>query len=322
MPNNIKVLIVGAGIIAQEYVKVSIAQNFTPVVITRGQLKAKQLHDLYPHVKVETGGLENFLYNNECPLYAIVAAPVEYLATATKLLINNGCKHVLVEKPLTLNIDEASEILRLSKDNNCEVVIAFNRRSYQSVIHAKKLIQNDGGISSIHFDFTEAIFRIDPGNYTEDVTKFWGIANSSHVIDTAFYLAGKPKWIECRQYGNSVAWHQAGSIFTGFGETEYNVPFTYHSNWGAPGRWNIEVMTPKRKLMFSPMERLKQQVENSFFIEEVETDYDLDIKFKPGFYWQVQQFFMGKGTFALSELESEMAILNRIFNYSQNTILQ
>jgi len=315
MPNNINVLIVGAGLIAQEYVKVLLAQKRTPLVITRGDIKAAQLQELYHNVKVITGGLESFLNKNECPDYAIVATAVEHLASATKLLIKNGCKHILVEKPLTFFIKESNEINDLAKEYKSNVVIAFNRRAYQSVLKAKELIDEDGGASSFHFDFTEAIFRIDPHNYDKEITKYWGIGNSSHVIDTAFYLGGKPKSMVCKQYGNEVAWHPAGSIFTGLGETEHGAPFTYHANWGAPGRWNIEIMTKKRKLMFSPMERLRQQPLNTFAIEEVPTDYNLDIDFKPGFYYEVQSFLEKKGLFEITELSSEIEYLNKIFNY-------
>ena len=192
MSNNINVLIVGAGLIAQEYVKVLIAQKRIPLVVTRGKIKAAQLKELNPQIDIITGGLDDFLTKNDCPEYAIVATAVEHLAGATKSLIKNGCKHILVEKPLSFSIDETNEINDLAEKNRSEINIAFNRRAYQSVIKAKELIDIDGGISSFHFDFTEAIFRIDPQNYGNKTPKYWGIANSSHVIDTAFYLGGRP----------------------------------------------------------------------------------------------------------------------------------
>jgi predicted dehydrogenase len=315
MPDNVKVLIVGAGIIAEEYIKVLLAQDKTPVVITRGEEKARKIKRIYPEIEVKSGGLENVIIDFDLPRYAIIATPVENLASCTKLLIKAGCENILVEKPLTYFEQEADEIKQLSKLQRANVFIAFNRRSYQSVIKAKELIHSDGGVFSFHFDFTEAIFRIDPINYDSLTTKYWGIANSSHIIDTAFYLGGKPTWIECKQYGNKVGWHPAGSIFTGMGETEDSIPFTYHANWGAPGRWNIEIMTANRKLMFSPMERLKQQYKNSFVIEEVDTDYHLDNDFKPGFYRQVSSFLNNEELFSINDLGNEISILNKIFNY-------
>lgn len=322
MSNNINILVVGAGVIAGEYVKVLIAQKANPVVITRGEEKAVHLKKLYPKIKVKTGGLDSFLNSYGCPKYAIVATAVEHLTNCTESLIKHGCKHILVEKPLTFSVNEAKEISMLSQENNSNVFIAYNRRSYISIQKAKELVEADGGVSSIHFDFSEAIFRINPNNYGDSIPRYWGIVNSSHVIDTAFYLAGKPKWIECKQYGNGVSWHPAGSIFSGIGETVNGSPFTYHANWGAPGRWNIEIMTSKRKLMFSPMERLRQQILNTFSVEEVPLDYTIDINYKPGFFVQTGNFINEntENLKKITELPHFEEILYKIFNYKETLV--
>lgn len=310
-----RVLVVGAGTIAKEYVKILLALHKIPVIISRGEEKASDLRRIYPDIEIFTGGLEDKLNNFDVPPYAIVATPVESLSRCTKLLIKAGCKNILAEKPLTFFANDAAEIKQLASIHNSNVFIAYNRRSYQSVIKAKELISEDGGILSFHFDFTEAIFRITPANYHKNTLKYWGMANSSHVIDTAFYLGGMPAWIECRQYGDRLSWHEAGSIFTGMGETDVEVPFTYHANWGAPGRWNIEIMTKKRKLILSPMEKLKQQKKNGFIVEDVEINDRLDTDFKPGFYHQVSNFLSSGDLLSIKHLEEDISIFKKIFNY-------
>ncbi|HPJ68326.1 MAG TPA: Gfo/Idh/MocA family oxidoreductase [Desulfobacteraceae bacterium] len=315
MSDNLRVLIVGAGTIAKEYIKVLLAQHKVPIVITRGEDKASDLKRIYPDIEVLTGGLENRLNNFKMPTYAIVATPIESLSLCTKLLIQAGCKNIMAEKPLTFYSDDASVIKQMACIHNSNVFIAYNRRTYQSVLKAKELIVEDGGVLSFHFDFTEAIFKITPANYDENTLKYWGMANSSHVIDTAFYIAGKPAWIECRQYGDKVSWHEAGSVFTGMGETLAGVPFTYHANWGAPGRWNIEIMTEKRKLMLSPMEKLKQQKKNGFIVEDIEINERLDTDFKPGFHQQVSNFLSSGDLLSINKLEEGISIFKKVFNY-------
>jgi predicted dehydrogenase len=315
MSDNLNVLVVGAGLIAREYVKVLLAQNIIPIVVSRGQEKANQLKEQFPNVVVKTGGLQDFLKRNECPNYSIVATARVDLASSTIALINSGCKQILVEKPLTYSITEAKEIELLAAEKECCVCVAFNRRAYQSVLKAKELIEEDGGVSSFYFNSTEALFTIIPHNHDEIDMKYLGIGNSCHPIDTAFYLGGKPKWIECKQYGNAFSLHPTGSIFLGIGETESGVPFSYNSDWGAPGKWSVEIMTKKRKLIFSPMEKLQQQELNSFLVKELPLDYQLDLDFKPGFYCQVEAFLKNKGLAKIEELIEEMAVLNKIFNY-------
>ncbi len=309
------VLIVGAGTIASEYIKVLLAQNITPLVVGRGSEKIAQLKKKYPEVSIIGGGLKEYLKHNKCPLHAIVATAVIDLAFTTKLLIQSECLYILAEKPLVYTIEEAVMLESIATQHNTNLFIAFNRRYYQSVLKAKELIVLDGGVTSFHFNFTEALFTIEPLGLDESQIKYLGIGNSCHPIDTAFQLGGLPASMESKQYGTDISWHQTGSIFTGLGETVSGVPFTYHANWRSPGRWNIEIMTRNRKLLFSPMEKLCQQNLNTFSIEDVSIDYFYDTNFKPGYYLQVQSFLKHKDLCGITEFREELKHFNKIFNY-------
>lgn len=318
MSDHLEILVVGAGPIAREYIKVIKALGHEPIVVSRGPENLKIVNELYPDVNTYSGGLSNWLLKNSFILNAVIATPTEYLEQATRELLKAGCKNILVEKPLTFDEKVAVELSELAKKNKAIVHIAFNRRNYTSVSAAQRLIKFDGGVSSFHFDFSEATFLIDPNKYDKTSTDHWGIANSSHVIDTAFFLCGMPKSINANQYGRAINWHPAGSIFTGMGETTGNIPFTYHANWGAPGRWSISIMTPKRKLLFSPMEQLHQQVYGGFAITLEELDYSKDTSFKPGFYRQVESFITSSDTMNLLNIKDyrkKILVYNKIFGY-------
>lgn len=309
--------IVGAGQIAREYIKVLLELKLTPLVIGRGLKRINEVKEIFTGIEAVSGGLTEWLKMNNPPEYCIVATPVEHLRDSVISLLEAGSKYIFVEKPLAFTLAEVEHIDLLARKNNARVHIAFNRRSYTSITAAKKLIADDGGASSIHFDFTEAVFRINPKNYQRRTTQFWGIANSAHVIDTAFYLCGFPRTISANQYGNDISWHNTGSIFTGHGVTEYDIPFTYHANWGCPGKWNIEVNTAKRRLLFSPMEELRQQKQGGFKVESLELDYSNDLKFKPGFFKQVQLWTEHDFSDLMSstEYKKELVVLYEIFGY-------
>jgi len=319
MSNHLEVLVVGAGKIAQEYVKVLIALDTKPIVVTRGVNKAELINSLFENITVITGGIESFLSNNSTlPDYAIVATPAPTLFNISRLLIESGVRNILIEKPGVFNYQHAMELSEMAKIHGSKVSIGFNRRAFQSVQRAKEIIENDGGIVSMHFDFSEAIYRQsekDLARYDEESLSYWGIANSSHVIDLAFYLLGPIKHLKTARYGDDITWHKNGSIFMGFGESLNGVPFSYHSNWNCPGRWRIEVMTSHRKLIFSPLEQLSQQTLHSFHIEDVKIDTVIDNKYKPGYCLQVKRFIEGNGIFDLHELSSSIITFNRIFGY-------
>jgi predicted dehydrogenase len=316
--SNASIAIVGAGLIGESYANVLIDIGYAPVIVGRGESNVRRILEKHPQLNCVYGGIEKWLDENPAPNIAIVSTAVEDLVGCAETLINAGCKRLLVEKPVTCLLNQARKLATMAEAKKANVYVAFNRRNYASVIAAKKLIQADGGVVSYHFDFTEAVFRIDPSAYTEDTLMNWGIGNSSHVMDTAFFLGGKPKEIECRQYNKDVDWHPAGSIFMGMGITDNNVPFTYHSNWGCPGKWNIEIMTKERKLFFSPMEQLHQQPKNSFRKELVDLDYSIDTNFKPGFYRQVEEFLGNetqKNLFPLEDLPFAISTMKEIMGY-------
>lgn len=311
------VLIVGAGAISQEYVEVCLDQGETPLVVTRGEPRAEELRSEFTSVDVISGGLAAYLDGASPPRRAILATPVDTLDNLCRQLISAGVDRILSEKPLTLSTADAADLYDFARQNGAEVRIAYNRRHYRSVAKAREIIEADGGATSFYMDFTEALFRIAPDAYADEVLHRWGIANSSHVIDTAFHLCGRPEVLEAHQAGSGISWHSNGSLFYGNGVTTQNVHFAYHANWAAPGRWRIEINTSDRKLLFSPMERLKIQPADTFAVEEVDIDYSLDEAYKPGFYQQTQAFLTNSDDhlLPLAELETELGHLEEIFGY-------
>lgn len=66
--------------------------------------------------------------------------------------------------------------------------------------------------------------------------------------------------------------------------------FSYQSNWTAPGRWAVEVLTNKHRLYLKPLESLQIQNLAPVAVDPVEIDDYLDKEFKPRIYRQVQSF--------------------------------
>jgi predicted dehydrogenase len=313
------ILIVGAGSIAREYIDVCLSLGTEPLVVTRGKDRAETLRQDIQSITVIDGGLQSYLEDHSPPNRAILATPIESLASHCQALIRNGVERILAEKPLALQPNKARDLLQTAEQHAADVYIGYNRRMYASVRRAADIIDEDGGVLSMTMDFTEAIARLDTSKYADPVLRHWGIANSSHVIDTAFYLCGDVEKIRANQEGSAVDWHSAGSVFYGSGRTVRDVPFSYHANWGAPGRWKIEINTADRKLLFAPMERLQVQQNGSFELTEADVDYTLDEEFKPGFYRQTAAFINETDQLPLSldSLPDKIDTLYTIFGYSQ-----
>lgn len=185
----------------------------------------------------------------------IVATPCADLVGAAEHLAALGFRKILIEKPVSLWASRIHELSDSLERQGIDVVCAYNRVAYPSFIETRTRAEQDGGITSCTYTFTEFVDRIGPGQYSNDELARWGIANSLHVITMAHGLIGLPgSWAGFRS--GSISWHPSGSVFVGSGATAAGVPFSYHADWGSTGRWSVEVHTPVSSYRLCPLEKL------------------------------------------------------------------
>ncbi len=310
--SSTELCLVGVGPMAMDYAKVlrALKQPFTAV--GRGE-KAVQIFEAKTGIIARSGGVQSFLSHlSTPPEQAIVAVGVEQLAPVTAALLEKGVRRILVEKPAGLTPGEIRDLAGLTDDRDAEVYVAYNRRFYGSVLEAKRLIAEDGGPTSFHFEFTEWSHLIE--KLTDEVVKReWFLANSTHVIDMAFFLGGKPKEMASFATG-SLEWHPAGARYTGAGVASSGALFSYCADWQAPGRWGVEIMTKKRRFIFKPLEKLQMQLIGSVAVSELPLPDQLDQDFKPGLYRQTEAFLKGGalGLLSISEHVSNLAIYQKM----------
>lgn len=281
--------LVGTGSMGIEYAKVLNALKIGYIVIGRGDKNAVNFENKTNH-KAYTGGVDTFITSSpEIPTHAIIAVGVELLASTTIKLSQFGVKNILLEKPGVCEPQEIEELVKITLENDSNVVLAYNRRFYSSVLKAEEIIKSDQGVKSFSFEFTEWAHIIAP--MVDGSARFnrWFLSNSTHVVDLAYFLGGKPKEL-CAFHVGGLSWHPNASIFSGAGISEKDALFSYQANWEAPGRWVVEICTQKHRLYFKPMESLQIQELGSVNLNTVIIDDHLDKDFKPGIYLQTQAF--------------------------------
>ena len=287
------ILLIGTGPMAIEYSKVLLAMNKKFIVVGRGS-KSASLFEQKTGIIPELGGLDLYLKEKKLNknTLAIIATGTEILMSIIHQLLKSGVEKILVEKPAAISIDELLDNETVLKPYNDSIFIAYNRRFYASVIEAERLIMEDGGLQSMHFEFTEWAHTIEPLQKAEGVKENWFFANSTHVVDLAFYLAGKPINMKSFSKSGKLKWHSKTN-FVGAGETNKGVLFSYISNWESAGRWGIELLTQNRRIYLKPMEDIHVQMKGSISVIKHEVDLSLDDKFKAGLYLQVEEFISG-----------------------------
>ena len=308
-----KVLLVGSGQMAYEYWRVLDALGCQVIVAGRGLNSAKLFHE-------KTGVMPLLkplreIINSEAVNFGIVATSVENLASVCIELLQLKVKNILLEKPGALYKKDLNDIQSLSNQCNANVLIAYNRRFYDSVLQAKEIIRQDGGILSAIFDFTEWSHQIVDLPIGDEVKQRWFLANSSHIVDLVWHLIGSPKELVSSVSG-SLPWHESGSIFVGSGISELDIPFSYHANWGGPGRWLCEFVTKNHKLIFKPLESLSVIKLGSVNIEKFPTGVE-DSKYKLGLFLQVKKF-LGKDLSDMCSIDDQVIqfeFFSKISNY-------
>ncbi len=298
---------------AKEYAKVLKKLNVDFDVIGRSRKNSKLFQKEF-NINVFSGGLEFFFKRKDLSPYTNVinSSSIDSLKSTTLFLLEKGVENILLEKPGVANSNEIESLFEKSnKYKKANIVLAYNRRFYASVIKAKEIIIEDGGVNSFTFEFTEWGHVIKTYDFSKSILENWFLGNSTHVVDTAFYLGGIPKEMNCFKKGG-VDWHPSGSIYTGAGITDSNALFSYHANWEGPGRWFLELLTSKHRLIFKPFETLQIQEIGSVHLKEVDVDYSLEKDFKPGLYKQTKAF-LDSDLSEFCSLKDQYFLINNIY---------
>lgn len=311
--NLTNVLLVGIGQMAIDYAKVLNELKVPFTAVGRSENKKQAFTDA-TGVEPYTGGLETYLGNNDKKYSAaIVAVDTLQLSPVTKLLLKKGVRNILLEKPGAFNFSDLKDLAKEVEKEKATVFIAYNRRFYASVLKAKEIIKEDGGVSSFIFEFTEWSHIIEKIDKPKEVKETWFFANSTHVVDLAFFLGGKPAELTAYKTGKT-SWHSAGVVFAGAGITTEGALFSYSANWQAPGRWGVEILTRRSRLILKPLEKLQKQEIGSVAINEIEIDDSLDKKFKPGLYKEVECFLFEHDKTAMKTIAQQVEETENCYN--------
>lgn len=113
-----------------------------------------------------------------------IATPVRTHYTLAREALLHG-KHVLVEKPLTANVEEAEELVALAKERQRILMVGHTFEYSPAVNELRKLVQA-GDLGKIYCVEME---RVNLGLFRQDINVIWDLA--PHDISILLYLFGK-----------------------------------------------------------------------------------------------------------------------------------
>ncbi|HRG79555.1 MAG TPA: Gfo/Idh/MocA family oxidoreductase, partial [Cyclobacteriaceae bacterium] len=131
----------------------------------------------------------------------IVNTPNELHFPQTVQALQAG-KHVVVEKPFTVTIKEADDLITLAKKLNKTLTVFQSRRWDGDFLTLKKVIDNKWVGRIVEFEAHYDRFRnyIEPNSWKEEAGAGKGILYNlgSHMLDQVLVLFGMPNEVDAR----------------------------------------------------------------------------------------------------------------------------
>jgi len=183
---NKKICVVGAGYWGENHIKTLSKLNALKGIVELDDNILTSYLNAYPdiqgHSTIEDALLED--YDG-----FTIATPAKTHFEIAKIIINAG-KHLLIEKPMTLSIDEAKELVTLADENKVNAMVGHVLLFHPAVIKIKKMIEN-GDIGDLQYVYSN---RLNLGKVRTEENVFWSLA--PHDIAIFQYLTDStPKTI-------------------------------------------------------------------------------------------------------------------------------
>ena len=148
----------------------------------------------YPRIKTFRS-LDNLLADNSIELIIVNTPNTTHFEFAEKAL--KAGKNVLVEKPFTVNAEEARELLNLAEEKNLTIAVYQNRRWDSDFLTTKKVLDSRvlGDIVDAELHFDRFSPGLSPKLHKEIPGPGTGVLHDlgSHLIDAAIQLFGMPE---------------------------------------------------------------------------------------------------------------------------------
>ena len=148
----------------------------------------------YPNVKTYRT-LEDMLADDLVELVIVNTPNYTHYEFAKKSL--KAGKHVIVEKPFTINVQEAKELIDLAKKENKVLSVYQNRRYDSDYKTIKKVLDEDllGELVEVEMHFDRFREELSPKKHKETPGPGAGVLYDlgAHLIDQALQLFGNPE---------------------------------------------------------------------------------------------------------------------------------
>jgi predicted dehydrogenase len=307
-----KIAIVGAGYMATEHAKAFAVLPDVEIVgvCGRNPARAQALAEAY--------GVQ--AYETIDSLFEATRADA-VVVTVNELSMGDVCRQAfkhpwaaLLEKPVGLDLAEASQILSESRDAKGPAWVALNRRSHGSTLASLQELAQEQGPRLVSVLDQQDMNAARSIRQPEPVVLNWMYANSIHLVDYfAIFCRGSLVGVDV-----TLPWDAAkpGAVCATL-RYDSGDAGVYQAVWDGPGPWAVSVTNASVRLEMRPLESLTVQRRGERRAVPVELG-SADTDFKPGLRVQAQELIRAlegqtPNLATLDDATKSMAVVAKIY---------
>lgn len=251
MNEQIGVAIIGCGYWGVNYVRVFDELPRTRIV-TVCDKRVDRLHEIserFSGITVNTE-LDDALAMEGIDIAVVCTGATTHYAVTKKCL--EAGKHVLVEKPMATEVDDATHLIEIAEENDVVLMVGHTFLYNSAIAKVEDYLQqpDSGGIYYLYSR------RTNMGPIRHDVNSLWDLA--PHDVSIFNHLVGKnPSWVSavgvCALQGKN---EDAGFVSLGYPN---GVVANIHVSWVDPNKVReLVIVCSDKRIMFDDLNALER----------------------------------------------------------------
>ena len=280
---NVRIGLIGAGAIACKHLDVIRDIDWIEAVgiTSRTISKAEQVAHEY-EIPVCTNDVGPLITETKPDaLMVFVSADQTYAVCSYAIPLGLP---LFIEKPPGLTADETKSLVGLAKEYSVGTMIGYNRRFYSIFHKGIEVIRKYGELMGVRIEAHERFWKL-ADKVKEPLRSNWIYANGTHTIDLLRFFGGEPSNV-CAVSRSRI--EKNGDQFAAVMELDSGAIGHYSAHWYSPGGWSVVLYGEGVTVEFNPLES-GRWIDKQFKIHDIEPD-EVDLKYKPGFYAQMEAF--------------------------------
>lgn len=185
-----KLALIGCGYWGKNLVREFYKANVLDTIVDLNTDFLKKFKDLYPNLNTETD-YDTVLKRDDITAVC-VSLPAHLHYKFAKLALDNG-KDVYIEKPITLKVEHAEELVKLAKEKNRILMVGHLLHYHPCIIKIKEMVKNDKIGKILHINCN----RLNLGKLRQEENVLWSFAPHDISVILGLLDNRMPKEISC-----------------------------------------------------------------------------------------------------------------------------